>query len=178
MRYEDHMPSPIQLKPHLTADELYQRYRKCQTPREKIRWRALFLIAKGGVANEVAKRVGRSSGWMTNLARRYNDLGTPGVSDQRIKPMPSPPPTLNAKQAQALQAALRGRAPDGGLWTSPKVAAWIKKKTGQAVHKTTAWRAMRVAGFTLQVPRPRHRNAATEEEQAAFKKSSVEPSPE
>jgi hypothetical protein len=30
---------------------------------------------------------------------------------------------------------------------------------------------MRSAGFTLQVPRPRHGNAADEEEQAAFKKS-------
>lgn len=165
------MPSPIKLKPHLTAEELYLRYRKCQQHREKIRWRALYLIAKGGVANEVAKRVGRSSGWITNLARRYNQRGAAGVADQRTKPLPSPPPTLTAKQAQALATALRRPAPDGGLWTSPKVAAWIKKKTGKEVHKTTAWRAMRQAGFTLQVPRPRHRHAAAESEQAAFKKS-------
>jgi transposase len=165
------MPNPIKLKSHLTAAELYQRYRKCQQAREKIRWRALYLIAKGGVANDVAKRVGRSSGWMTTLARRYNRLGAAGVADQRIEPMPSPPPTLSAKQAQALATALRGPAPDGGLWTSPKVAAWIKQKTGKAVHKTTAWRAMRAAGFTLQVPRPRHQQTATEAEQAAFKKS-------
>ena len=166
------MPSPIKLKPHLTTDELYQHYRRCQQHREKIRWRALYLISKGGIANDVAKKVGRSSGWMTTLARRFNKLGAEGVSDQRTKPLPSPPPTLNANQSQALAVALRGPAPDGGLWTSPKVAAWIKKKTGKEVHPTTAWRAMRTAGFTLQVPRPRHRNAATEKEQAAFKKSS------
>ena len=171
MRYEDRMPSPIKLKPHFTAEDLYQRYRNCQQHREKIRWRALYLIAKGGIANGAAKRVGRSSGWMTNLARRYNKLGAAGVCDQRTKPLPSPAPALNLKQAQALATALRGPAPDGGLWTSPKVAAWIKKKTGKEVHKTTAWRAMRSAGFTLQVPRPRHRNAANEEQQAAFKKS-------
>ena len=168
------MPSPIKLKPHLTTEELYQRYRKCQQSREKIRWRALYLIAKGGVANQVAKRVGRSSGWMTNLARRYNQQGATAVSDQRGDLAAGPTPTLNAKQAQALDKALRGPAPDGGLWTSPKVAAWIRKKVGKEVHPTTAWRAMRSAGFTLQVPRPHHRNAATEEEQAAFKKSSAE----
>jgi len=172
------MPSPIKLNPHLTAAELYQRYRKCQQAREKIRWRALYLIAKGGVANDVAKRVGRSSGWITNLARRYNQLGAAGVADQRTEPMPSPPPTLSAKQAQALATALRGPAPDGGLWTSPKVAAWIKQKTGKQVHASTAWRTMRAAGFTLQVPRPRHQQAATEAEQAAFKKSSAKSSPE
>ncbi|HXG64116.1 MAG TPA: winged helix-turn-helix domain-containing protein [Blastocatellia bacterium] len=171
------MPSPIKLQPHLTAEELYQRYRKCQQHREKIRWRALYLIAQGGIANQVAKRVGRSSGWMTNLARRYNQLGAAGVADQRTKPLPSPPPTLNAKRAQALAAALRGPAPDGGLWTSRKVAAWIKKQTGKAVHPTTAWRAMRAAGFTLQVPRPRHRQAASADEKAAFKKSSTNSSP-
>ena len=167
------MPSPIKLEPHLTEQELYQRYRTCQQSREKIRWRALYLIAKGGIANHVAKRVGRSSGWMTNLTRRYNQQGAEAVTDQRGDLVAGPKPTLNAKQAQALEKALRGSAPDGGLWTSPKVAAWIKNKTGKEVHPTTAWRAMRAAGFTLQVPRPRHRNAATEEEQAAFKKSST-----
>lgn len=172
------MPSPITLKDHLTVDELYQRYRKCLQAREKLRWRALYLIAKGGIANHVAKQVGRSSGWMTNLARRYNGLGAAGVSDQRGEVNCGVKPTLNPKQALALDAALRGPAPDGGLWTSPKVAAWIKKKTGHEVHPTTAWRAMKAAGFSLQVPRPRHGQVATDKVQTAFKKSSSESSPE
>ena len=171
------MPSPITLKDHLTAAELYRRYRRCQQAREKLRWRALYLITKGAVANHVAKQVGRSSGWMTKLARRYNELGPAGVADQRGAVNCGVKPTLNAKQARALDAALRGPAPDGGLWTSAKVAAWVKKKTGQAVHLTTAWRAMKAAGFTLQVPRPRHRQAASADEQAAFKKSSSGSSP-
>lgn len=172
------MPNPITLKAHLTTDELYQRYRKCQQAREKLRWRALYLVAKGGIANHVAKQVGRSSGWMTKLARRYNELGADGVADQRGEVNCGVKPTLNAKHAQALDAALRGPAPDDGLWTSPKVAAWIKKKTGKEVHPTTAWRAMKAAGFSLQVPRPRHGQVATDKEQAAFKKSSSESSPE
>lgn len=165
------MPSPIKLKPHLTTEQLYQRYRHCQQPREKTRWRALYLIAKGGIANQVAKRVGRSSGWMTNLARRYNQLGAAGVADQRTQSKPSPPPTLTDKQRQALATALRHPPADGGLWSAPKVVDWIKQKTGKAVHLTTAWRTMRALGFTLQVPRPQHRQAASEEEQAAFKKA-------
>ena len=102
------MPSPIKLEDHLTADELYQRYRKCQQPREKLRWRALYLIAKGGIANHVAKQVGRSSGWITNLARRYNELGLEGVADQRGEVSCGVKPTLSAKQAQALDAAPSG----------------------------------------------------------------------
>jgi transposase len=166
------MPSPIKLEPHLTVDQLYQRYRKCQQAREKVRWRALYLIAQGAIANHIARRVGRSSGWMTNLARRYNESGTAGVVDQRGEVACGVKPTLSAKQAQALDAALRRPAPDGGLWTASKVATWIEQKTGKRVHHTTAWRAMKASGFSLQVPRPRHHQAALEAEQTAFKKSS------
>jgi transposase len=73
--------------------------------------------------------------------------------------------------ALELAAALRAPAPDGGLWTAPKVAAWVERRTGRGVHETTAWRAMRRLGFTLQAPRPRHARAASEREQARFKKS-------
>lgn len=69
------MQTLIKLKEHLSKEELYKRYRKCREAREKVRWQALYLIAGGGVANQVAKRVGRSSGWITNPARRYNEGG-------------------------------------------------------------------------------------------------------
>jgi transposase len=73
--------------------------------------------------------------------------------------------------ASELDAALRCAAPDGGLWTAPKVARWIAERTAEAAHETTAWRAMRRLGFSLQVPRPRHARAAAGREQARFKKS-------
>jgi transposase len=69
-----------------------------------------------------------------------------------------------------LAKALRTSAPDGGLWTAPKVAAWITDKSGQEVHHSTAWRAMRRLGFSLQVPRPANKRRASVEEQAEFKK--------
>jgi transposase len=82
-------------------------------------------------------------------------------------------PHLDTKAAASLDQALRATAPDGGLWTAPKVAAWIAERTGHSVHETTAWRYIRRLGFTLQVPRPRHRRRATLEEQDGFKKSAA-----
>jgi hypothetical protein len=35
-------------------------------------------------------------------------------------------------------------------WTAKKVAAWIEQKTGKRVHQTTAWRAMKAAGFLFR----------------------------
>jgi transposase len=171
------MPKRIELKPHSTTTELYRRYRRCREPQEKARWRALHLISGGTRAADAARRVGRTSGWVTQLTQRYNERGAEAVATRRGAVKPGPKPSLNAEAAMALDDALRSVAPDGGLWTAPKVAAWIAERTGQSVHETTAWRAMRRLGFTLQVPRPRHRRAASADEQAAFKKSSARRSP-
>ncbi len=167
------MPRRITLKPHLTTAELYRRYRACRHPQEKLRWRALYLISDGEFANHAARRVGRSSGWITALARRYNERGAEAVPDARGEVAPGRRPRLAAEAAQALDLALRSEPADGGLWTAPKVARWIAERTGTSVNQSTAWRVMRRLGFTLQVPRPKHRRAATADEQAAFKKSSA-----
>ena len=167
------MPRRITLKPHQTTDELYRRYRACRQPQEKLRWRALYLISRGEFANHAARRVGRSSGWITALARRYNERGVKAVPDARGEVAPGRRPRLDSEAARSLDLALRSEPADGGLWTAPKVAHWIAERTGEAVNQSTAWRVMRRLGFTLQVPRPKHRRAATAEEQAAFKKSLV-----
>ena len=161
----------IELQPHLTTDELFQRYRACRHPNEKTRWRALYLISRGTLASEAARRVGRTSGWVTQLTQRYNESGGEAVPDQKGEARPGPRPAASGELALELATALRSEAPDGGLWTAPKVAAWIEERTGRAVHETTAWRTMRRLGFTLQVPRPRHARAASEREQTRFKKS-------
>jgi len=163
------MAGRIQLKPHLTTEELRARYRACQKPQEKVRWHALYLIAKGTIAADVARRMGRASSWITSLARRYNRDGAAAVS-RKQSTQPSHRAKVDHKLGKELDKALRTAAPDGGLWTAPKVAAWITEQTGQEVHQTTAWRAMRGLGFSLQVPRPANKRRASQEEQAEFKK--------
>ena len=69
------MARRIELKPHLTTEELRKRYRSCPKPQEKTRWHALYLIAKGAVAADAARRLGRARSWITMLARRYNRDG-------------------------------------------------------------------------------------------------------
>src|SRR5437764_12594213 len=171
------MPKCSELKSHLTSAEFYRHYRQCRKPQEKVRWRALHLISQGTRAAEAVRRVGRTSGWVTQLTQRYNARGAESVATKQGAVKPGPKPSLKAQAAIELAAALRATAPDGGLWTAPKVARWIEERTGQSVHETTAWRAMRRLGFTLQAPRPRHRRAASAAEQAAFKKSSARRSP-
>jgi hypothetical protein len=117
------MSRRITLQPHLTTEELFHRYRACRRPNEKARWRALYLISRGTLASEAARRVGRTSGWVTQLTQRYNERGVEAVPDQQSEARPGPPPSVDDAVAAELAAALRAEAPDGGLWTAPKVAA-------------------------------------------------------
>ncbi|MDQ3714109.1 MAG: winged helix-turn-helix domain-containing protein [Acidobacteriota bacterium] len=166
------MPQKIVLKNHLSVDDLFGRYRRCQNPAEKIRWKALYLIAKGRVANHAAKRVGRSSGWMTNLARRYNAKGEKAVLSKA--PASEHKFALAREQEAELERLIdSGSSPDGGLWTGSKVCAWINERIGRLVHPVTGWRVLKRLEFSLQVPRPTHTKAANEEERNEFKKTSA-----
>ncbi|WP_390625405.1 winged helix-turn-helix domain-containing protein [Paludisphaera soli] len=51
---------------------------------------------------------------------------------------------------------MRHAPPDGGLWTGPKVAVYVRDLWGVIVAESTGWRWLRAPGFSLQVPRPRH----------------------
>lgn len=164
------MTNPITLVPHLNTDELKKRYYGCRKSQEKTRWQALYLISSGMVAAEAARRVGRASSWITNLARRYNERGAEAVV-RRKNPKPSHRSSVDEHLGQELAAALAGPAPDGGLWTGVKVADWISARTGRKVHRTTGWRQLERLGFTLQMPRPQNRERASAEEQTAFKKT-------
>jgi transposase len=164
------MARRIELKPHLTTKELHLRYRSCQKPQEKARWHALHLISKGVVAADAARRVGRANSWITKLARRYNQDGAAAITRKKST-KPSHRACLDAKLGKELDQALRLAAPDGGLWSGPKVAAWIVEKTGRATHRTTAWRALQKLGFSVQTPRPSNKRRASKEEQLGFKKS-------
>jgi transposase len=150
------MTKPITLKPHLTTEELKKRYRSCQKAQEKVRWHALYLISKGVVAAEAARRVGRASSWITSLARRYNEQGATSVERQKCE-KPSHRSSIDEQLGRQLAKALEGAAPDGGLWTG--------------VNRVTGWRQIERLGFTLQTPRPENKRRASEEQQAEFKKT-------
>jgi transposase len=92
------------------------------------------------------------------VLRRWNDQGPAGLADRRQAN--GSKPRLSSAQRADLFAALKKRPPDGGLWTGPKVAAYVRDRWGVRVWPQTGWRWPRDLGFTLQVPRPRHPKSA------------------
>ena len=65
-------------------------------------------------------------------------------------------------------AALQKPPPDHGLWSGPKVAAFVKDRFGTAIVKPTGWQRLKELGFRLVVPRPRHPKAAAPEQQRVW----------
>src|SRR4051795_3921590 len=87
------------------------------------------------------------------------------------------PSVLKPGLLERLRARLTQPPPDGGLWTSPKVAAWMAGELGvAAVFPQRGWEALKAINWSVQKPRPRHPAAATPEEREAFKKSWSRPS--
>jgi transposase len=161
----------LKLIPHLSYAALTERFRQCRDGRPKLRWQALWLLSRPRdplSAAQAAAVVGLTADAIRKLVRRYNTGGPAAV--ERNAGGQGRAPRLSLTQQQQLQVELLGRAPDGGLWTGPKVARRIAELTGRSMHKATGWEWLRRLGFTPQRPRPRHCQAASAEEQAAWKK--------
>lgn len=162
----------LQLMPHLRYDELTERFRRCRDGRHKARWQALWLLSRPDhpySAAQAAAVVGLTADAIRKLVHRYNARGPAAV--ERNAGGQGRRPRLSAAQQEQLQGELLGRAPDGGLWSGPKLARRIAELTGQPMHKATGWEWLRKLGFTPQRPRPRNAQAATLQEQAAWKKN-------
>jgi transposase len=159
---------------HLSLAELGQRYRAARSPVERSHLQIVWLLSQGRSEREVARVAGYGRRWIAEIARRYNADGPKGLGDRRHANAGAKP-LLGAEDEAALRAALAGPPSDGGLWTGPKVAAWMAIRLGRKVWPQRGWDYLRKLGYSAQVPRPRHAKAASPEEQAAYKKSSPRP---
>lgn len=151
---------------HLTVEEIDQRYRNCSDGAEKSRWHVLWLVTRPErpmSATAAAKVVGFTPSWGRTLVKRYNARGAEGLSDRRRDNGAAF--KLTPPQQAELFAALQKPPPDHGLWSGPKVAAFVQDRFGIVIVNQTGWQWLKELGFRLVVPRPRHPKAATREQQ-------------
>jgi transposase len=161
----------LEVAGRLRTEELGRRYRACRDPVERGHLQLVWLLRQGRSGREVARAIGDSERWASEIVRRCNAGGPEGLGDRRHGNAGAKP-LLDEVQWAALVEALRGSPPAGGLWNGPKVAAWIAARTGQAIHPQRGWDCLVKLGFSLKRPRPRHVKAKPEA-QAAFKKGAA-----
>src|SRR3954465_1306547 len=156
---------------HLSVSALEQQYRSCTDVTAARPLQTIWLLAKGHEMAEVAATVSYAPRWVERLLARYNAHGPQALGDLRRRNGTSPS-VLRPDLLEKLKARLREPPPDGGLWTSPKVAAWMAGELGlAAVLPQRGWGALKAINWSVQKPRPRHPASATPEEREAFKKA-------
>jgi transposase len=163
------MPKRLTVNPHLTLDELEQRYRSAKTVSERSHYQILWLLGQGKPSEEVAAVTGYSRSWIYELVRSYNSMGAEALGDLR-RHNPGAKPKLDDVQQANLLQAIRGPAPDGGLWNGRKVADYLSQVLGQSISRQQGWEYLKQMELRLRVPRPQHQQSDVEVQEAWKKK--------
>ena len=161
---------------HLDLEELQSGYRRSEDATLARHYQVIWLLAQGRTCPEVAGVTGFAPRWVEQLLARYNAFGPSSLGDRR-RGNGAAPTVLTPEMLEAVRERLKTAPEDGGVWTARKVAAYMAAELGRAVAEQRGWEALRAIGWTIQSPRPQHAEAATPEEQEAFKKGSRRPSP-
>ena len=157
---------------HLSAEHAEAQYRACKHPIEKVRWHAIWLLLRTDPVRtpaQVADLVGLSVITTRDVLKRWNEHGSGGLADGRKNN--GSDSKLDDDQRTRLLAALKKRPPDGGLWSGPKVARYVRTKWKIEIAPQTGWKWLVDLGFTLQVPRPSHPKAAGPPARRRWKKT-------
>jgi len=145
---------------HLLTDELEARFRAASSVVERTHFQVIWLLSKGRTIGETAEVTAISERWVSELAERYARHGAEALGDLR-RGNRGARPLLSDDDLEALRERLSG----------PKVARWIAGRLGlEHVHAPRGWEALKKLRWSIQAPRPRNPNAATAEQEAAFKK--------
>src|SRR4051794_5673596 len=170
-RHESRRRTMAQVAGHLRVFALEEQDWACTDVTAARHCQRIWLLAKGHEIAEVAATVSFARRWVERLLARDNAQGPQALGDLRRHNGTSPS-ILRPDLLEKLKARLREPPPDGGLWTSPKVAAWMAGELGlAAVLPQRGWEALKAIGWSVQKPRPRHPASATPEEREAFKKA-------
>jgi transposase len=160
------------IRTHLSSFELEARYKAAADPVAKSHFHALWLLSCGYETDEVAELLSFSTRWVRELSKRYNEDGPEALGDQRVR-NGTKPTILTPEALTALKERIKTPPDDGGLWTGPKIARWLANFHGlKSVHDQRGWDALVAIGYSIQQPRPRHPQAATDPDRTALKKSS------
>jgi transposase len=161
------------IESHLSTTELEHRYKTASEPIAKSHFHALWLLARGYSIDQVAGLLSFSTRWVRILIDRYNEGGPDRLGDQRAH-NGTEPKILTPEALAALRERLESSPDDGGQWTGPKIARWLAGFHGlKSVHDQRGWDALIAIGWSIQQPRPRHPQAASEQDRSRLKKTAA-----
>ena len=82
----------------LGIDQVRERVYRAPTPRERERWHALWLLARGGSASQVAEDLGRDAHTIGEWVESFRQKGPTGLAFEQTGGSP-PPSTRHSRQS-------------------------------------------------------------------------------
>ena len=156
---------------HLSVDDLEAGFRSARDPTAARHFQVIWLLARGHTIADVAAVTSFVPRWIEQLLARYNAKGPDALGDLRRR-NGGVPSVLRPGLLERLRARLTQPPPDGGLWSSRKVAAWMASELGlAAVLPQRGWEALKAIDWSVQKPRPRHPASATPRSGRRLKKA-------
>ena len=131
-----------------TTESLLQRNIQAEDKHLRERFLALALIASGQSVRRVAQQIQRKRQTVSEWVHRFNREGPQGLIPNFQSPAkPRLTPEEFAQLGQVIAQPPRQCGMKVGRWSSPRVAAYIKKAFGKQVAADTARRYIHRLGF-------------------------------
>jgi transposase len=112
---------------HLSVEELEERFVGCEDATASRHFQVIWLLARGHTISQVSGTTAYGERWIEQLLARYNAEGPEALGDLRRR-NGAPATILKPDLLAKLRLHLDDPPPDGGLWSSRKVAAWMAGK--------------------------------------------------
>jgi transposase len=163
----------LQLKPHLTIEQLKERMQKERQVRVFKCWQILHAVAthKGIKAQAAGLLLGCSADVVKRTVQLYNKeglaflqkLGWGGRREKRC--------LMSFEEEQELLQPWETTALEGGVLVAKQLRKAIEEKLGHRVSDDYLWDLLQRHGWSKKAPRPQHPKAAQAKEKTeAFKK--------
>src|SRR3954449_11523760 len=131
VRHESRRQAMARVAGHLSVEDLEAGFRSARDPRAMRHFQVIWLLARGHTIADVAAVTSFVPRWIEQLLARYNTHGPEALGDLRRR-NGGVPSVLRPELLERLRARLEAPPPDGGLWSSRKVAAWMAGELGLA----------------------------------------------
>ena len=160
------------VRDHLSVSALEDRLKACADATSARHVQVIWLLAQGHSCAQVSALTAFGERWIQQVLERYNAEGPEALGDLRRRNGRAAT-ILTPTVLDGLRTRLTEPPPDGGLWSSRKVAAYLAEQLGlETVAVQRGWDALQAVGWSLQRPRPKNPKSASDEDTEAFKKNS------
>ena len=144
---------------HLSVEDLEAGFRSARGPTAARHFQVFWLLARGHPIADVAAVTSFVPRWIEQLLARYDAIGPDALGDLRRR-NGGVPRVLRPALLECLRDATQP-PPDGGLWSSRKVAAWMAGELGlAAVLPQRGWEALKATPDRVGAGRCRSRAPA------------------